>query len=209
MNDDLEPLSTDPNETRRLTPRVSLRETRFSLADIEPFLSYDATTGGLFWKTRYAGTRYGSGVVTDVTARAFNTRCAGRRAERYSDRGYARVRLFGEDFMGHRLAWLLHYRYWPAKMLDHINGVLSDNRICNLRQVLAVDNCRNRKLRYDNMSGVTGVSWSATKGVWVARIGVKGKDVHLGCYQVFDDAVSARKSAEKRYGFHPNHGRSE
>lgn len=43
---------------------------------------------------------------------------------------------------------------------------------------------------------------------WVAYIKLKGKEKHLGYFCHFFDAVCARKSAEDRYGFHTNHGRS-
>jgi hypothetical protein len=36
-----------------------------------------------------------------------------------------------------------------------------------------------------------------------------GKYLHLGYFDRFDDAVSARKSAEKKLGYHPNHGRAK
>jgi len=38
------------------------------------------------------------------------------------------------DWFCQRVAWVLHYGHWP-KDLCHINGVLSDNRIVNLREV--------------------------------------------------------------------------
>lgn len=54
-----------------------------------------------------------------------------------------------------------------------------------------------KKLRRDNTSGVTGVS--KTKRGWQASIGFKGNRIHLGTYKIFQDAVSARKKAEREF----------
>jgi len=37
---------------------------------------------------------------------------------------------------------------------------------------------------------------------------VDGKTIHLGRFDKFEDAVAARKAADIKYGFHPNHGKS-
>ena len=41
---------------------------------------------------------------------------------------------------------------------------------------------------------------------WQAKIKHGLSDVNLGFYENFADAVAARKAAEKKYGYHPNHG---
>jgi hypothetical protein len=51
----------------------------------------------------------------------------------------------------------------------------------------------------NNKSGKTGVSWRKQRSKWHAHIKVDGKEIHLGFYDVFDDAVSARIEAEKKY----------
>ena len=42
---------------------------------------------------------------------------------------------------------------------------------------------------------------------WAAAIYVNGKLIYLGGYKKIFDAACARKSAERKYGFHLNHGR--
>lgn len=73
------------------------------------------------------------------------------------------------------------------------------------------ENCRwayksmqqfNQKIRNTNTSGKTGVSFMKSKGKWRARISVETKEIHLGLFDTFEEAVIARESAElKYYGF--------
>ena len=50
--------------------------------------------------------------------------------------------------------------------------------------------------RKNNTSGVPGVDWRASKGLWRAAICFKGRRYYLGGYARFEDAVHARKQAE-------------
>jgi len=54
-----------------------------------------------------------------------------------------------------------------------------------------------KTVRRNNTSGVPGVDWRATKGLWRASICFKGKRYYLGCYRKFEDAVKARKRGEE------------
>lgn len=57
---------------------------------------------------------------------------------------------------------------------------------------------RTKKLSTKNTSGVRGVC-PVRGGKWAAYIGYKGKQIRLGFYSNFTDAVEARKEAEKQY----------
>ena len=84
--------------------------------------------------------------------------------------------------------------------VDHINGDRLDNRRGNLRFANNAENMRNRtKLPAHNASGVIGVGWYKKTGRWKARITVNYKDIHLGYFTSFEDAVAVRKQAEKDY----------
>lgn len=83
--------------------------------------------------------------------------------------------------------------------VDHINGNPLDNRKSNLRIVTSQQNCYNHKKRIDNTSGVTGVKLVKKNNSWNARIVVNKKEISLGCYKRFEDAVKARKDAEEKY----------
>lgn len=88
-----------------------------------------------------------------------------------------------------------------GKLVDHKNGENSryDNRKSNLRIATHSQNQINKKKLPNKYSDVTGVSWAKQSKKWVAYIGVSGKQVKLGYFDSFDDAVSARKKAEKKY----------
>jgi hypothetical protein len=56
-------------------------------------------------------------------------------------------------------------------------------------------------------SGVTGVSFAKRDGKWRAYVTVARKQIFLGQYSTKDEAISARRQANIRHGFHQNHGR--
>lgn len=58
---------------------------------------------------------------------------------------------------------------------------------------------RANTVRCNNTSGVPGVEWVPSKGLWRATICFKGKRHYLGGYREFEDAVKARKRAEAEF----------
>ena len=60
-----------------------------------------------------------------------------------------------------------------------------------------VEMLRAKTVRRNNTSGVPGVGWTPSKGLWRATICLKGKRYYLGGYKRFEDAVHARKRAEE------------
>jgi len=156
-------------------------------------LQYDPITGILIWKTRIG------------VKKTWNTRYAGKTAGYVTEHGYIEVGIDGKRYYAHRLIWLLVHGFMP-EMMDHINHVRCDNRLCNLREATPTDNQRNKSLGMNNTSGACGVSFSARDNLWYAKIKVAGNDKYLGCYKAKHDAVAARKHAEVYYGFHTNHG---
>ncbi len=96
---------------------------------------------------------------------------------------------------------------FPKHQIDHVNGVRNDNRLSNLRTVTNAENTRNGKKRCTNTSGVTGVSWFKPNKSWGAYINAEGERRFLGLFKDLFSAATARKSAERKYNYHPNHGR--
>ena len=60
-----------------------------------------------------------------------------------------------------------------------------------------VELLRAKTVRRNNTSGVPGVDWLARKQRWRASICFKGKRYYLGSFGKFEDAVRARREAEK------------
>ena len=85
------------------------------------------------------------------------------------------------------------------KQADHIHHNTLDNRKSQLRTVTSSENAQNRRVMERSASGYPGVNWHKATGKWYARIGVGGKRVDLGCYSKLEDAVNAKKEAEKKY----------
>ncbi len=92
--------------------------------------------------------------------------------------------------------------------VDHINGVKTDNRWLNLRMVTPSENTKNAARSKANKSGITGVMWMPRYKKWKSYISSQKKVMALGMHEDFYEAVCTRKSAEVKYGFHENHGRS-
>ena len=148
------------------------------------------SAGKLFWNSR------GSGV----------SHC-GTQAGTYKDKdGYHILMHKKKQYRVHKIIWYMLRDPIPEGMqIDHINGRRSDNRIQNLRVVNHQGNSKNAQRRSDNSSGVVGVSWLKKRKKWRAYIGRPQQ--FLGEFKILDDAIAARKNAEKELGFHPNHGR--
>jgi hypothetical protein len=121
--------------------------------------------------------------------------------------GYLLIGIGHCIYPAHRLAFLYMRGTLPEGQVDHINGQRDDNRWVNLRDVTNIENQRNAKRRSNNSSGIMGVSWHKAKRKWQASITIDNCLKHLGYFNDFDEAVTARKRSETEYGFHPNHNR--
>jgi hypothetical protein len=119
---------------------------------------------------------------------------------------YRLVRIGNRIYREHRMVWLLMNGSLPSKNIDHIDGDGLNNRIENLRDVSYSDNQKNRKLNENNKSGHVGVRLNKSTKKWDALIQVNRKKIHLGSFLKMEDAISARRSASIKYGFHGNHG---
>lgn len=67
---------------------------------------------------------------------------AGRPVGYVDSAGYISIYYKGLNLKAHRIAWVVYYGGWPNDVIDHINGVKSDNRIENLRDVTQSENGR-------------------------------------------------------------------
>lgn len=175
---------------------------------LRQLLRYDPETGKLFWRTR--GVEYFKSGFHGIEAHcaSWNTKYAGREAgSANTSRGQIAVALVGTKVLAHRAIWAMCYSEWPA-IIDHIDGDPGNNRLSNLRNVTQQENMRNMAMLACNTSGHTGVAWMRHRSKWRAFISVDDRQIHLGSFRIKQDAIAARKAAEREYGFHPNHGRT-
>ena len=134
---------------------------------------------------------------------------AGGIAGAVNSSGYIVIMINSKSYQAHRLAWLYTHGEMPNGDIDHLNHIRTDNRLCNIREVNRSENGRNKVITNRNKSGFHGVYWRKDDNRWTAKIGVDGKQVYLGCFSEFHEAVNARKNAEVLYGFHKNHGKNK
>ena len=182
-----------------------MRDNLPSPSVLRQLFQYDAETGKLFWRERTPDMFNPGNNGRQSRCKAWNTSFAGKEAGWLATNGYVQVTLMKSMHLSHRIVWAVYYGAWPKKQIDHINGVRSDNRIKNLRDVANVENCKNRAKSARNKSGHVGVYWRNKEKKWKAQIG--GKPEVIGLFENLQDAIDARKDAEMRLGYHRNHGR--
>ena len=197
----------DPAPRRDNQPRKKSTTDAATLPDpalLRKLLRYDPETGELFWRKRtpdmFEGKR------PEAMCKTWNTKFAGKIAMPYeNDGGYLMGQVMGIRIMAHRVCWALHHGEWPEGQIDHENHNPKDNRIKNLRVVTGAENCKNMSMKETNTSGHTGVCRYRNR--WKAQIVVDRKYIFLGYHDNKESAIRARKAAEKKYGFHENHGK--
>lgn len=135
-------------------------------------LSYDPDSGLFIWQS--TGTRAGS----------------------LEAKGYIVIETGRKRYKAHRLAWWFMTGHWPdypREQVDHINGIKSDNRFCNLRIATNAQNKRNSHfLRSDNTSGFRCVNWRPDMGRWSVSITMPGekRQTKCGTFSELPDAVA-------------------
>jgi len=122
----------------------------------------------------------------------------GRVCKTKNNNGYILVVLMSQPYLAHRLAWLYVYEEMPKGFIDHINGIKTDNRIDNLREVTNAENIQNQtKPRKDNTTGYLGV-YNADGNKFFARIKANSTIHHLGTFDTAEQASNAYLEAKRR-----------
>lgn len=140
-----------------------------------------------------------TGLFRNIVRRASHSP-AGAVAGHTNTLGYVVINHAGKLYHAHRLAWAFVHGVMPTGMLiDHVNGIRSDNRIANLRlcdQAQNMANCRGHK---DNPlpKGVKAAPHNKSKP-FRASIMVRGKSHSLGYFKTQEDAAEAYRAAAVR-----------
>ena len=118
-----------------------------------------------------------------------------------SRQGYRDARVLTKCYREHRIIFLYHHGYLP-KMVDHINGVKTDNRIENLRECTRGQNKANSK--GSAASGYKGVYKHGIK--WTVLLSFNRKTRYFGLYDNIETAAQVAEAAREHYhGEFANH----
>ncbi|EOT6755695.1 HNH endonuclease signature motif containing protein [Escherichia coli] len=148
--------------------------------------------GRLYWKVK---PKHGGVCIGDAAGCVCSTT------------SYRLIRYKQKQYLEHRIIWEMHNGPIPEGYeIDHIDHNTLNNDITNLRMVSHYENTLNTPMRKDNKSGYVGVIWYKSRRKWMAYIAVNKKRKHLGLFDSIDEAVAARRQAEKENNYHPNHG---
>ena len=158
---------------------MELKKKELTQKRLKEVLDYNSNTGEFFWKE------------------SMGNRGAGAPAGSINSCGYRLISIDCRRLPGHQWAWLYVYGYFPENEIDHINRNRLDNRIENLREASRSCNRRNSCVPRNCTTGVKGVGWDKWSGKWAARIYDQQKNIRIGRYKDFSEAVCARLAAEQ------------
>lgn len=150
---------------------------------VDSILDYDKDTGIFIWKISPSN-NIKSGSVAGGAA----------------TRGYINIRIKGKNCKAHRLAWLVVYGEIPNGHIDHINGITSDNRICNLR--VANNSLNQQNLKFatkKNSTGFLGVSWCKRANKFRAQLKYAGKNKTIGFSDTAEGAYEIYIAAKRKH----------
>jgi len=143
------------------------------------FFKYDPETGIFTWAVSRQGVVLGA--VAGFTDKD----------------GYRFICISRRHYPAHRIAWLHYYGEWPKQVIDHINGVKTDNRIFNLRDVPNSVNLQNQRVARsrNKASGLLGVFKSNSR--WRSRVQIGDIRHNLGSFATAEEAHAAYITAKR------------
>ena len=162
-------------------------------------LSYDESTGLLFWLARP-----GHHFVTARACNVWNARYAGKKAGCVNNSGRVALKIDGRGYLAHRVIWAIIHGMGMADVpdeIDHRDVNPLNNKRDNLRAETHSENQHNRRAYATNKSGFKGVSWHKASSTWVAQIGMDSTRRCLGFFPTPEQAHDAYlAAANDNYG---------
>lgn len=118
-----------------------------------------------------------------------------------------RIGFMGKVYFAQKLAWMVHHKCNPPKVIDHIDGNGLNNSKDNIAESSLSKNNKNKRLHRRNNLGIHGVFHRTRHGLFEVTIGDSGSVKYVGSTSDFFEACCLRKSQEKRLGYSCNHGK--
>ena len=162
-------------------------------------LSYDQETGIFTWKRRPR-----EHFPTENGWKVFNKKCSGKTAGSVVNGHdfkifYIQIKILGYNYKAHRIAHAIHFGFDYPGIIDHKDGIGTNNKIDNLRPCTDCQNMHNRKA--NEGKGLKGVSFRKDQGKYVARVYENRRRVFLGYFKTESEAHAAYCEAASRiYG---------
>lgn len=148
---------------------------------IRDILNYDPSSGVFVWEKNHR-----------------RPDLVGTKAGSKHSRGYISIAINNRKILAHRIAWLYMTGKWPKFHIDHINGIKTDNRFENLRDVPRTINLQNIKVATKrNKIGFLGVS--AHQGKWRAQLMINGKRMRFSGFSTPEEAHQAYLQAKIKH----------
>ena len=113
-----------------------------------------------------------------------------------TSRGYRQVYLEARQYLLHRLIFFWHHGYFP-KVVDHIDGDISNNGIENLQGCDQKVNIAKAKVFSTNKTGFKGVHFNKYANKYEAYYWNNYKKIYCGLYETAEEAFKAREMKRK------------
>jgi hypothetical protein len=192
-NNEFEAITNNVNRGMQLmcspTCDIDSNMNDFSLSNIHNFIDYCPETGIMTRKKIWA-----------------RRHIIGEQIGTLTKNGYLSFGINNNEYLVHRIAYFMYYSVMPSEQIDHINHNRTDNRISNLRCVDGFENHKNMSLSKLNSTGITGVTFDASRNKWTAQIRSDGRQ-YSKRFQTKFGAIRQRILWNKEFNFHINHGK--
>ncbi len=122
----------------------------------------------------------------------------GMKVSTVTTRGYRQIYLEARAYLLHRLIFFWHYGYFP-KVVDHIDGDISNNKIENLQGCDQKINIAKAKTFSTNTTGFKGVHFNKKANKYEAYYFKDYKKHYCGLFVTAEEAFNEREK-QRKYG---------